>query len=153
MTSLPAKAIDFIRKQKLGFVATVRSDGKPCLSHKGTLTVFDEGHLIFADIASPQTVDNLRQNPNVVAEVVDYFSRRGYRIHGTATVVPLEGSHGYISFYEKWGLKDVQERVKNFVLIEIESHRAIFSPAYTWGASEPELRDKWQTYYNNLWKF
>jgi len=152
-TVIPAEVIDFVKRQKLGFVATVRSDGKPSLSHKGTLTVFDESHLIFADIASPQTVGNLERNPEVVVEVVDYLSRKGYRFRGTARITSLENSAEYISFYEKWGLVDIRNRVKNFVLIEVESYRAVFSPAYSWGATEPELVNKWKVYYNNPWKF
>lgn len=151
---MSAEAMDFVKKLKLGFVATVGPDGKPCLSHKGTLTVWDEGHLIFADIASPQTVENLKQNPEVVVEVVDYFSRKGHRFSGKAQVIPLnDAAQEYISFFENWGLKEVQSRVKNFVVIEIESYKAVFSPTYAWASTEAELRDRWKPHYNNLWKF
>lgn len=149
--------MDLVRALKLGFVATVRPDGKPNLSHKGTLTVYDNRHLIFADIASPQTVQNLKHNPDVAVEVVDHFSRKGQRFRGKAQVIPAtENAGAYISFYENWGMKEVQSRVKNFVLISVESHEAVFSPAYSWGSTEGELRAHWTTYYNNLnnlWKF
>jgi hypothetical protein len=36
-----------VREQSLGFVATVRPDGTPALSPKGTTTVWDAGHLVF----------------------------------------------------------------------------------------------------------
>ena len=45
--------------QRLGFVATVTPDGRPNLSPKGTTVVLDDRHLMFADIASPGTVDAL----------------------------------------------------------------------------------------------
>ena len=54
-----------IREQRLGFVATVRSDGGPNLSPKGTLTVWDDDTLAFADLRSPQTIANLRHDPRV----------------------------------------------------------------------------------------
>jgi predicted pyridoxine 5'-phosphate oxidase superfamily flavin-nucleotide-binding protein len=57
----------FVREQRLGFVATVGGDGRPNLSPKGTTTVWDDGHLMFADIASPQTVANLAVNPHELA--------------------------------------------------------------------------------------
>lgn len=44
------------------------------------------GLLFFADICSPQTVANLRSNPAIEVNVVDIFSRRGYRFRGAATV-------------------------------------------------------------------
>ncbi len=40
-------------EQRLGFVATVCPDGTPSLSPKGTTTIFDDEHLVFADIISP----------------------------------------------------------------------------------------------------
>jgi uncharacterized protein len=51
-----------VREQRLGFAATVCPDGTPKLSPKGTTAVWDDEHLVFADIRSPQTVRNLRAN-------------------------------------------------------------------------------------------
>jgi len=39
-----------VLEQKLGFAATVCPDGTPNLSPKGTTTVWDDDHLLFADI-------------------------------------------------------------------------------------------------------
>ena len=72
-------------EQQLGFVATVCPDGTPNLSPKGTTAALDDGHLIFADICSPNTIANLRQNPALEINVVDVLSRKGYRFKGTAT--------------------------------------------------------------------
>ena len=47
-----------VREQRLGFAATVCPDGTPNLSPKGTTKVYDDNHLIFADIHSPTTVEN-----------------------------------------------------------------------------------------------
>ena len=70
----------------LGFVATVNADGTPNLSPKGTLSVWDDGRLVFADIASPNTSANLERNSAVELNVVDPLIRRGYRFAGTADV-------------------------------------------------------------------
>src|SRR4029079_5118626 len=45
-----------VREQSLGFVATVCPDGTPNLSPKGTTMVWDDDHLVFADIVSPGTI-------------------------------------------------------------------------------------------------
>ena len=71
-----------VEEQRLGYAATVCPDGTPNLSPKGTVTLWDEDRLIFADIRSPRTVDNLRRNPAIEINVVDPFSRRGYRFKG-----------------------------------------------------------------------
>jgi predicted pyridoxine 5'-phosphate oxidase superfamily flavin-nucleotide-binding protein len=68
-----------VEQQRLGFVATVCPDGTPNLSPKGTTAVWDDDHLIFANIRSPRTLANLRQNANVEVNVVDPFVRKGYR--------------------------------------------------------------------------
>jgi hypothetical protein len=75
-----------VLEQKLGFAATVCSDGTPNLSPKGTTTVWDDEHLVFADISSPQTVRNLRGNPSIEINVVDPIVRKGYRFKGKATL-------------------------------------------------------------------
>ena len=46
---------ELVERQRLGFVATVCPDGTPNLSPKGTVSVLDDEHLIFADIRSPGT--------------------------------------------------------------------------------------------------
>ena len=76
-----------VERQRLGFVATVCPDGTPNLSPKGTTVVWDDDHLVFADIHSPGTVANLRSNPAVEINVVDVMVRKGYRFKGTARVL------------------------------------------------------------------
>ena len=41
-----------VREQRMGFIATVCPDGSPNLSPKGTTSVWDDDHLLFADLAS-----------------------------------------------------------------------------------------------------
>src|SRR5262245_45387819 len=77
---------EFVKKQKLGFVATTCPDGTPNLSPKGTTTVWDDEHLVFADIHSPGTIQNLLNNPSIEINMVDVFTRKGYRFKGTARV-------------------------------------------------------------------
>ena len=77
----------FVSQQKLGFVATVSPDGTPNLSPKGTISVLDENTLVFANIRSPQTIENLEKNPSVEINIVDPFSRRGYRFKGMAKII------------------------------------------------------------------
>ena len=76
-----------VEEQRLGFVATVCADGTPNLSPKGTTAVWDDEHLIFANIRSPGTIANLRINPHLEVNVVDPFVRKGYRFKGVASVV------------------------------------------------------------------
>jgi predicted pyridoxine 5'-phosphate oxidase superfamily flavin-nucleotide-binding protein len=71
-----------IDEQKLAFHATVCPDGSPNLSPKGSTRVWDDDHLFFADICSPQTTANIRAGSLVEVNVVDPFLRKGYRFQG-----------------------------------------------------------------------
>ena len=141
----------FVIDQRLGYHATVRPDGTPSLSHKGTTSVYDDEHLFFADIRSPQTVANLRSNPAIEVNVVDVFSRRGYRFTGTATV------HEQDEVYRR-GLQLLRERdygayddrVRSIVLIEVQSAEQMTSPAYDTGQTEAELVGHYIDYYVGL---
>ena len=64
-----------VEEQRLGFVATVCPDGTPNLSPKGTTAVWDDDHLVFANIRSPGTLANLRQNANVEATSIRSSAR------------------------------------------------------------------------------
>ena len=75
-----------IEEQKLAFHATVCPDGSPNLSPRGSTRVWDDDHLFFADICSPQTLANLRAGSLIEVNVVDPFVRKGYRFKGRAKI-------------------------------------------------------------------
>jgi len=49
--------------------------------------VLDDDHVVFADINSLCTIENLGQNPQVSILVIDPPSRRGCRIWGKAEIL------------------------------------------------------------------
>jgi hypothetical protein len=141
----------FVLQQRLGYHATVSPDGTPNLSHKGTTSVYDDEHLFFADIRSPQTIANLRHNPAIDVNVVDIFSRRGYRFRGEATI--HEGDEVYERGLELLRARDYQvyeDRVRAIVLIHVEQAEPMTSPAYDVGQTEPQLVEHYLDYYVGL---
>jgi predicted pyridoxine 5'-phosphate oxidase superfamily flavin-nucleotide-binding protein len=137
-----------VLRQRLGFVATVCPDGTPNVSPKGTLTVWDDDRLVFADIRSPGTIANLRHNPAVEVNVVDHFARKGYRFKGTAAV-HTEGTlfEEVSALYQRLGILDTPRVIRAVVLIRVERALPLTSPAYDWGATEEELRRRFERYY------
>jgi hypothetical protein len=83
MGVLTADMKRIVEEQRLGFVATVCPDSTPNLSPKGTTAVWDDDHLVFANIRSPGTLANLRQNANVEVNVVDPLLRKGTASRGS----------------------------------------------------------------------
>ena len=145
-----------VREQRLGYVATVSPDGTPNLSPKGTLTVWDDDHLVFADIRSPATLRNLRINPAVEVNVVDPVVRKGYRFKGKATVVdrgPLkeEIREFYASRWIDTGKSMVELELRSFVLIKVEQALPLISPSYDDPqATEEAIRAAWWKHYQGL---
>jgi len=137
-----------VEEQRLGFVATVCPDGSPNLSPKGTTAVWDDDHLCFASIASPGTIANLRQNPGVEVNVIDAFVRRGYRFKGVATI--LESGAFYDEAIEFFRARGVQSEIYEVVLIEVHRASPVISPAYDRGATEDELRARWERHFQSL---
>jgi predicted pyridoxine 5'-phosphate oxidase superfamily flavin-nucleotide-binding protein len=129
----------------LGFVATVNADGTPNVSPKGTLAVWDDTRLVFADIASPNTSANVERGSAVELNVVDPLIRRGYRFSGTADVHRLGAVfEAGIAFYERRGTVRARDRIRAIVLVNVTGVRPIRSPAYALGATEDELRTKYR---------
>ena len=138
-----------VEEQRLGFVATVCPDGTPNLSPKGTTAVWDDDHLVFANIRSAGTLANLRQNPNVEVNIVDPFVRKGYRFKGVADI--LESGALYdtaIAFYKQRGSRI--DFIREIVLVRVHIAQPVDSPAYDLGASEDEVRARWELHYRSL---
>ena len=146
MGILTEEVKEFVVKQKLGFVATVCPDGTPNLSPKGTITIWNDDHLVFADIHSPKTVANLLINPSIEINVVDIFSRKGYRFKGIARVLS-EGDifNDVITFYGEAAKKYT---IRNIVLVGVDRVLPMWSPAYDTDQSEEKILNRWIEYWN-----
>ncbi len=119
-----------VNEQQLGFIATVCPNGTPNLSPKDTTAVWDDEHLVFADICSPITVANLLQNP-----VVEINS---------------EGPQfaELLDFYQKRGSTSVKRHI---VLVKVDRAAPLISPAYDNGQSEAQVTTRWRSYWEELW--
>ena len=138
-----------IESTRLAFVATVNADGTPNLSPKSSLGVIDDDRIAFADIASPNTVRNLRANPAIEVNAIDIFMRRGYRFRGTATLEP-PGSAVYAQIAEPfWAENGRDFPIHAVVNIAVEKALPVLSPAYTFidGMTEEALRAAYYAKY------
>lgn len=153
MGILTQDMVRFVREQRLGYVATVCADGTPNLSPKGTTTVWDDDHLVFADICSPGTVANLERNPAIEVNVVDPIARRGYRFKGRATIVTdgPEFAAG-LDFYRRVQALDeaIVARIRAIVLIAVERAAPLISPIYDLGVTQSEVEARYRAYYDGL---
>jgi predicted pyridoxine 5'-phosphate oxidase superfamily flavin-nucleotide-binding protein len=141
-----------VREQRLGFVATVCADGTPNLSPKGTLAVFGDEQLVFADLCSPRSIENIERSGAVEVNVVDPIRRKGYRFKGTAKVLREGGAfESVLSFYEReLDLAEARKRISSVALIHVERALPLTSPVYDLGRSEAEVAEHWWRRFEGL---
>ena len=146
MTKFDDEIRNFVNFQKLGYVATTSSDGSPNLSPKGTITILDDSRLVFANIRSPQTVENLTKNPSIEINVIDPFSRMGYRFKGMANILSDgDDFKKIIDYFEKKGIKS---KISDIIVVDVKSFSKVTSPSYDLGLKKDDLVEKWKQYYN-----
>ncbi|MEV0183184.1 pyridoxamine 5'-phosphate oxidase family protein [Streptomyces sp. NPDC050625] len=122
---------DIVDSAKLSFASTVDEDGSPSLSPKGSVRVYDDQHLIFMDIDSPHTLENLRRDPRLEICSVDFIRRRGYRFKGTVELLPP--GHPAYEWLNNWLLEQNGPGypANEVVLLHVERILPVLSPAYT----------------------
>jgi predicted pyridoxine 5'-phosphate oxidase superfamily flavin-nucleotide-binding protein len=86
MAKVPKEVQEFL-PGKMGWVATATLDGVPNTTPKGSVQILDDEHLIFADLFSLKTRENLEKNPRVAVTVVDEKSAKGYQIKGVVELI------------------------------------------------------------------
>lgn len=140
--------INFLNLQKLGYVATVSSDGKPNISPKGTIIGWSSETLAFADIRSPDTMKNLVDHPNVEINVIDPLLRKGYLFQGTARI--LQDGTLYQEILNRYRKNGIKSPINSIVLVDVSCVSDVISPLYDLGISEDEIKSKWQKHFSGL---
>jgi predicted pyridoxine 5'-phosphate oxidase superfamily flavin-nucleotide-binding protein len=119
MVTIPKYVQDFF-PGKMCWVATATRAGVPNVTPKGTVKVLDDQHLIFADLFSLKTRQNLEQNTHVAVTVIDLVTHKGYQVKGTAELL----SSGPLYEQMAAGLKQASAALptpKYVVKISVES--------------------------------
>ena len=146
MTEFNDEIKNLVNFQKLGYVATVSPDGTPNLSPKGTIAILDDSRLVFANIRSPKTIDNLKNNPSIEINVIDPFSRMGYRFKGLGKI--LSEGEDFENILDYFIQKGIKSNISHIVVIDVISFSKITSPSYDLGLKKDDLIKKWKEYYD-----
>ncbi len=116
MAKLTKEAKKIIAELGPALIATASKEGKPNVSAKGSFRVLDDEHVVFADITSPRTIANLRENPQLSAIVFDPTTRKGCRIWGKAEIV--DSGALFDSMSAEFAAKKM--KVKHLVKVTVE---------------------------------
>jgi predicted pyridoxine 5'-phosphate oxidase superfamily flavin-nucleotide-binding protein len=120
----------FIHRTVLCWLATVDANGQPNVSPKEVFDVFDEKHLVIAQIASPISVRNIQHNPKVCVSLIDIFVQKGWKLLGHAHYV--NASDEAFHAYAKPLLRMVGDKfnIQGVMVVLVEQAHPILAPSY-----------------------
>lgn len=120
----------YIDKSVLCWLATASVEHVPNVSPKEIFTHYGDEEIIIANIASPKTLRNIRQNPQVCISFIDIFVQKGFQLKGTAQIVKrsdpaFEGMEAVLNKMTA-GLFPFN----TITCIRVEQHQRILAPRY-----------------------
>ena len=74
-------------QDQLVFIATADKQGNPNVGPKGSMHVFDDETLVYAEGTAKKTLQNLQENSRVALVAVDRERHLGFQIKGTAELL------------------------------------------------------------------
>ncbi len=121
---------EYINKSILCWLATSSKENLPNVSPKEAFLAYGEDSIIIANIASPQTVRNIKANENVCISFVDVFVQKGFQLKGKAIIISKKDAA-----FER--MKAPLEKFLNgkypfssITKIQIEKVKEIIAPSY-----------------------
>lgn len=138
---LSAEVKQKIDKSVLCWLATVSADLQPNVSPKEIFTHYQNDAIIIANIASPQTVKNIRSNNKVCVSFIDVLVQKGYQLKGLASIVSKADSD-FSELEEK--LLPMTQGIFPFnsiTKVKVESVKKILAPSYIFF---PDTKEKEQ---------
>ena len=139
---------NFLDIQKLGYVATVSENNSPNLSPKGTIIAWDSNTLAFADIRSPDTVNNIEKNPAVEINVIDPLLRKGFLFKGKSRII--KNGQIYDDILHRYKIMGIKSPINAIILVEVSEIKDVTSPLYDLGITEEEIKSKWKKHFQDL---
>jgi len=124
------------RNSVLCWLATADSQGQPNVSPKEIFSLYDNEHVLIANIASPASVRNIEVNPRVCVSFVDIFVQKGFKVMGFARNVGKQDAD-----YEKWAeplqaMAGPRFPIHSVLLIRATACEPILAPSYRLYADE-----------------
>ncbi|MEO9274397.1 pyridoxamine 5'-phosphate oxidase family protein [Marinomonas sp. 5E14-1] len=121
---------DSIDESVLCWLATVDEEGTPNCSPKEIFTYFGDSHILIANIASPNSVSNIKSNAAVCVSFVHVLKQKGFKVKGKATYVSKEDGGYKAQFDLLESIAGEAFPVKGIILVDISSAQPIIAPGY-----------------------
>lgn len=131
---------DIAKNSVLCWLSTSDLSGQPNVSPKEIFHLVDSNTLLIADIASPQSVTNLRENANVCVCMLDIFRQRGVKLTGKGKYARWRGE-SVLESERTLVQKAGNFPLKGIITIEISSISSVIAPSY-WVKPEQSVEEK-----------
>lgn len=150
--TLSAEQQKLIRDFSLGMVATIRADGGPAVSPKGTFLVMDASHIAYADIRSPATRTNLARDNRTEIVFADPFARKAVRLSGHARSVAKD-TEAFVGLIGRWRdmWPDLTARIAAIIVVAVDKAEMVLTPPYDDGVSQDELVAAYKMRYSEIY--
>jgi len=119
-----------IRECILCWLATVDAEGQPNVSPKEIFCASGDDLFLVADIASPNTILNLRGQPKVSVAFVDVFRQHGWKLKGEAEVIEPEDPRFAEMGAEILAMAGPDFKVRRLIAIRVTSAARVMAPSY-----------------------
>jgi len=127
---LTADIKNYMDNSVLCWLATASSDGVPNVSPKEIFNYYGKKHIIIANIASPQTVKNIKENANVCVSFIDVLLQKGFQIKGKAEIIGKKDTEFNTMEKILTKMTDGQFPFASITKISIEKTKPIIAPRY-----------------------
>ena len=144
------KSID---QSVLCWLATSSIDNTPNVSPKELFMAYGDDGIIIANVASPQSIKNIRVNNKVCVSFVDVFVQKGFQVKGTAQIIK---SNEEAFDKMKLGLETMTKGkfpFKSIIHITAEHIKPIIAPSYLFypdTTEEEQIESAKKTYLGKL---
>ncbi len=120
----------YIDQSVLCWLATSSSENIPNVSPKEIFTLYDDDTIIIANVASPQTAKNIKENPNICLSFIDVLVQKGYQLKGKARVVSKNDAEFTALETPILKITDGKFPFASIFKITVESAKPILAPRY-----------------------
>ena len=120
----------YIDKSILCWLATSDSENEPNVSPKEMFTYFGDNTLLIAHLASPNSINNIKDNPKVCVSFVDIFIQKGFKIKGLARLIDKQDKEFSEKVKPLTDLFTDNFPIKSVIEIDIKKVERIQAPSY-----------------------
>lgn len=120
----------YIDNSVLCWLATSDRQNEPNVSPKEIFTYKDDTTVLIANIASQNSIDNIKDNPNVCVSFVDIFVQKGFKIKGVATLIDKDSDSFEIKVKPLTDLFTDKFPIKTIIEIKVTKVASIQAPSY-----------------------